>query len=79
MWKELIFPADDEAALCQNTHMLDKEDEGEGDPGSTSLLIKIWNILVLGNGRERNIKWQEDGDIFSNSISFRDYTERLNS
>lgn len=60
--------------------MLDRgEDEGEGDPGSTSLLIKIWNILVLGSGGGRSIKWQEDRDIFSNSISFREYRERLNA
>lgn len=48
--------------------MLDRREDGEGGPGSISWLIKIWNILVLGSGGERNIKWQEDGDIFSNSI-----------
>lgn len=66
--------------ICQNTHILDRgEIERQRDPCSTSLVIKIWKILVLGNGGERNIKWQEDGDILSNCISFRDYTERLNA
>lgn len=59
--------------------MFDRGEDGEGDPGSISWLIKIWNILVLGSGKERNIKWQEDGGIFGNSTSFRDYMERLNA
>lgn len=66
--------------ICQNTHILDRgEDERQRDPDRACLVIKIWKILVLGNGGERNIKWQEDGDIFGNSISFRDYTESLNA
>lgn len=40
MWKELISPADDQVVICENTHVLDRREDGEGYSGSISRLKK---------------------------------------